>query len=163
VCICPDFEDAQPAWSPDGTRIAFERWEDSSDPELWIMDADDSGTARRLLQERQTGRGPVWSPDGSRIAFAQSSAPTAESYYNRVLLTDGNGSAPVLVEQRAEYVRAIGGWTADGASLVFAVNHVSPANFMQPDLYRLHVATGAVVRLTTGGVTDSPSVDGRGQ
>jgi len=52
--------DSQPAWSPDGTKIAFTRGE------IFVMNADGSG---------QTGLGavgedPAWSPDGTKIAFA---------------------------------------------------------------------------------------------
>lgn len=63
-----------PAWSPDGTRIAFIRSTgDDRAPEadLWVMDADGSGQ----LQITSTGRAerwsaPSWSPDGRRIAYA---------------------------------------------------------------------------------------------
>jgi TolB protein len=57
----PEFD---PAWSPDGTRIAF-RFERNGDPEIWLMNADGSGR-HRLTR----GLSPAWSPDGSRIAYA---------------------------------------------------------------------------------------------
>jgi len=52
---------AFPAWSPDGTRIAFGS---RGDPELWLMNADGTGQQRIGI-----GFAPRWSPDGSRIAF----------------------------------------------------------------------------------------------
>ena len=58
----------QPAWSPDGTRIAFSAGEAFSAPHLrggiYVINAD--GTAVRWVAP---GHGPVWSPDGSKIAF----------------------------------------------------------------------------------------------
>jgi WD40-like Beta Propeller Repeat len=48
-----------PAWSPDGTHIAY-----SGGNVLWVVSADCSGITSML-----GGRSPYWSPDGSRIAF----------------------------------------------------------------------------------------------
>jgi Tol biopolymer transport system component len=61
--------DQMPAWSPDGTRIAWASIRPGSPArELWIMNAD--GTDQRRLTDLGTNPGwPSWSPDGSRIAF----------------------------------------------------------------------------------------------
>ena len=60
-----------PAWSPDGTKIAFasarERVFD-----IYVMNADGNGS-RRLTSSSSDDRYPSWSPDGKRIAFARSS------------------------------------------------------------------------------------------
>lgn len=53
-----------PAWSPDGSRIAFEQakpWPGS----IYVINVDGSG-----LQLLGKGRSPAWSPEGRRIAFA---------------------------------------------------------------------------------------------
>lgn len=54
-----------PAWSPDGRRLAFTNAED-----LWTVRADGSGL-RRLprMRSSEIPRLPSWSPDGTRIAF----------------------------------------------------------------------------------------------
>ena len=59
--------DADPSWSPDGTRIAFSRGT-SSTRDLYIVNANGSGAA--LLTAN--GQDPTWSPDGTEIAFASS-------------------------------------------------------------------------------------------
>ena len=66
---------AQPAWSPDGLRLAFVR-----DGDVWTIDAT-GGNATRLTADGVNSL-PVWSPDGTRLAWLKDStlvaaAPTA--------------------------------------------------------------------------------------
>jgi uncharacterized repeat protein (TIGR01451 family) len=60
-----------PAWSPDGTQIAYDADADGDGrKELWLMNAD--GTGQQLLYEPGTdteARARSWSPDGRYIAF----------------------------------------------------------------------------------------------
>ena len=65
--------DAHPAWSPDGSQIAFYSNRETSSTfifDLYIMDSDGSDE-RRLASSSSIAprQPPVWSPDGSRIAF----------------------------------------------------------------------------------------------
>jgi Tol biopolymer transport system component len=75
--------DLAPAWSPDGTRIAFET--DRNDPnagtcgeqcnwEIYVMNADGSGVSR-LTMNSIPDRHPAWSPDGSRLVFDRNQQP----------------------------------------------------------------------------------------
>lgn len=59
-------ENTEPAWSPDGRRIAFTSYRDGN-AELYVMDAD-GANPKRLTTERQTDNSPAWTPDG-RIVF----------------------------------------------------------------------------------------------
>ena len=54
--------DAQPAWSPDGTKIAFNSDRDGNF-EVYVMDADGSNQTRLTNNPADDG-GPAWSPDG---------------------------------------------------------------------------------------------------
>jgi TolB protein len=60
--------DAQPAWSPDGKRIAFSSNRANGNIDVWVMDAD-GGHPHRLTHADGIDLGPAWSPDGDRIAF----------------------------------------------------------------------------------------------
>jgi Tol biopolymer transport system component len=59
-----------PEYSPDGSRIAYERFGPPwpSPPQVWVMNAD--GSDQRQLTTRGGGW-PSWSPDGRRIVFVR--------------------------------------------------------------------------------------------
>ena len=63
--------DAHPAWSPDGTQIAFVSDRSTQIPsfDLYIMESDGSNVRSLIPSVGTRGHPPVWSPDGSRIAF----------------------------------------------------------------------------------------------
>ena len=72
-------KDEDPAWSPDGTQIAFARHvltQPASnyfalvDVEIWVMNAD--GSNQHALTHSRYDFGPTWSPDGRKIAFSGS-------------------------------------------------------------------------------------------
>ena len=69
--------DKNPAWSPDGKRIAFESY--IGNLEIYVMDAD-GGNQRRLTNNPFTDRSPSWSPDSKRIAFASHRDGNEEIY-----------------------------------------------------------------------------------
>lgn len=61
-----DGQDYRPRWSPDGSRIVFQRF-DGDRSFLWTMDADGSNLEPLGVEGSQ----PSWSPDGTRIAFCR--------------------------------------------------------------------------------------------
>ena len=55
----------QPAWSPDGTQIAYRR----HDPDdIVVMDADGTG-GRTVTRDALNPWSPAWSPDGTKLAI----------------------------------------------------------------------------------------------
>ncbi|HWC24420.1 MAG TPA: serine hydrolase [Flexivirga sp.] len=91
--------DSAPAWSPDGSQLAFLRASDGP-AQVWLLPA--AGGEATQLTELPLGAGaPLWSPDGTRIAFG---APV-----DRAAATDGSdtSSAPIVTD-RVDY-------QADGA------------------------------------------------
>ena len=58
-----------PAWSPDGTRLAFVRYSAGA-VHLYVMNADGSGVTQLTHENYHDLGRPAWSPDGTRIAFA---------------------------------------------------------------------------------------------
>lgn len=60
--------DTDPAWSPDGSRIAFVSTR-SGNADLWVMDVDGGGLVQ-VTDNEGSVRFPNWSPDGSMIAYS---------------------------------------------------------------------------------------------
>jgi tricorn protease-like protein len=67
---------SMPAWSPDGTMIAFEGRVAGGPSDLYVMDADGSNI-RRLTNDPSPDIYPQWSPDGSTIAYSSGARPEA--------------------------------------------------------------------------------------
>jgi WD40-like Beta Propeller Repeat len=59
--------DAAPAWSPDGTKIAFTSARDGNG-EIYTMNADGTGQTK-ITNNPAHDQAPAWSPDGAKIAF----------------------------------------------------------------------------------------------
>ena len=113
----PDKESANPAWSPDGKRIAFESNRDGN-YEIYVTDTDDS-KVRRLTHTKgksKSSENPDWSPDGRRIAFESNRDGKSEIY-----LMDADGSNV----KRVTYTPGGGrgtehpAWSPDGKRIAF--------------------------------------------
>ena len=61
----PDIDDCDPAWSPDGKRIAFSS---GLAKQIYTMDVDGSNVVK-LTDEDVKCYEPSWSPDGKKIVF----------------------------------------------------------------------------------------------
>jgi len=59
---------SRPAFSPDGRRLAFERWQVGRNQDLWIM-APDGSDPHPVSVDPGREMSPSWMPDGRRLAF----------------------------------------------------------------------------------------------
>lgn len=71
--------DGDPAWSPDGGRIAFVSNREGNQ-DVYVMNADGSGVVNLTQSPAAQDRGPAWSPDGRRIAFDSDRGGNQEIY-----------------------------------------------------------------------------------
>jgi Tol biopolymer transport system component len=87
-------EDSEPAWSPDGTRLAFTRTIDRRRSfQIYVMRADGKGV-RRITRGR-FDYSPSWSPDGRWIAYRSNGAL-------RIVHPDGTGGRRVHTRSPTE-------------------------------------------------------------
>lgn len=66
----PILDPGDPAWSPDGKKLAF-----VANSAIWTVNA--RGKGRKLVLDRPEGfpGHPAWSPDGSKLVFSDHAAP----------------------------------------------------------------------------------------
>ena len=66
--------DRQPAWSPDGSQIAFTSETGADTSQIWVVNAD--GSKKQRLTDavaHQQDEDPAWSPDGKTLVYASNS------------------------------------------------------------------------------------------
>lgn len=95
-----DKVDSAPAWSPDGTRLAFESTRGGADHEIYVVDLE-TGAVTQLTDNAVHDEGPAWSPDGRFIAFTRAADAVAAGDI-WVMASDGSGQRALLTTSIAE-------------------------------------------------------------
>jgi len=137
----PNVSDFHPAFSPDGSKIAFSRnWD------LYMMNADGSNQINLIAPFTVSESFPRWSPDGSKMSFVLGGSETAEVYTMNPFGTN-------LSRLTNNSVYDFGSkWSPDGTKIVF-----TSALFGGYGIYTMNV-DGSGGRALTGGNQDtSPS------
>jgi Tol biopolymer transport system component len=130
--------DRIPAWSPDGSQIAFMKA--SFNPDLYVMNANGTNV-RRLTDAVDEDCCPDWSPDGSKIVFHSRRSNQQFDIY--VMNADGSNER-VLASHPAYDGTAT--WSPDGTKIVFRTTR-----FNGNDIAVMNADGSNVHRITTGG------------
>jgi dipeptidyl aminopeptidase/acylaminoacyl peptidase len=149
-----DYDDTQPAWSPDGRFIAFVSNRDKEpdatfNTDLWLVAADnpDQGkTMIRLTHNPGEDEQPAWSPDGKWITYITTTSPELIWYGIRQLaIVSAQGGAPQLLTKKLD--RNVGNprFAPDGKSIYFIWEDSG-----EQRLARIPSGGGEVVRVIEG-------------
>lgn len=90
----PQKQNYLPAWSPDGSKIAFTSNRDGN-PEIYVMNKDGSGL-RRMTNHPAIDVNPTWSPTGNQIAWVSERTGTPKIY---IMNVDGTGQRTLVNEE----------------------------------------------------------------
>jgi hypothetical protein len=101
-----------PAWSPDGTRIAFDSNRDSARFDIYVASADGS-SVQRIGGTAADDTEPSWSPDGSQIVFTSEATGNQDLY---VMNADGSGLRRLTSKKAPE---SNPDWSPDGTQIAF--------------------------------------------
>ena len=91
-----DWNDTDPQWSPDGTRIAFvsdrtgKAYDDSRNTDVWVIPST-GGELTKISDHPFDDESPRWSPDGKKILFAGQA--TSRHQFPKLYLADSSGGA----------------------------------------------------------------------
>ena len=103
--------DEYPAWSPDGTKIAFHSYRDGN-WEIYVMNADGSEQTRLTYNPGEDTH-PNWSPDGTHLVFNSATVGYTDIY---LINADGTGLTQLTSDPAPEYDPA---WSPDGRLIAF--------------------------------------------
>jgi Tol biopolymer transport system component len=115
--------DLQPAWSPDGTQIAFTSTRDRNVSEdfnfnVYKMLADGSSQLR-LTKNLANDQAPTWSPGGTKVAF-QSDRNGNWEIYTMKAKPEGRRNRPVNLTKDAASMDVRPTWSPNGKMIAYS-------------------------------------------
>jgi dipeptidyl aminopeptidase/acylaminoacyl peptidase len=143
------WNDSDPHWSPDGTRIAFvsnrtgKEYDENRNSDVWVIPAD-GGSLTRISDHDEPDNSPRWSPDGKTIAFI---GMMREREHPKIWLApSGGGAASVLAANGLDLIPQGLDWSEDGKSLYFETGVKG-----EDHLFRVDLAGKSIAQVTSGG------------
>jgi dipeptidyl aminopeptidase/acylaminoacyl peptidase len=162
-----EYDDDQPQWSPDGTRIAFagarhEDWDIDPVQDILVVDAD-GGETTMVTGFDGWCQFPSWSPDGTRIAYQYTPGRFDDPRHGQIAVVDlATGARTILtasLDRNCSAYPPIREPLWDGENILFAVEDGGNTH-----LYRVASDGSREPELVVGGelnVTGYDQVGGR--
>jgi TolB protein len=140
-----------PAWSPDGSRIAYVSFENKK-PVVYVHNLA-TGQRQAVANFKGSNSAPAWSPDGSRLAVVLSRDGGTQIF---VMNADGSGARRLMTSSAIDTEPY---FSPDGQLVYFTSDRGG-----SPQIYRVPVAGGDAQRVTfEGSYNVSPRVSPDGK
>ena len=159
-----NFDESDPAWSPDGSQLAFisnhaEDPDRTGTSDIFIVEAHTGATPRKLLTVYSPDRQRlVWSPDGRTLAFIQGFEPKYYAYnQERLAVVPAAGGEPHVLTAELDRGVTQAEFTPDGSALTFLVE-----DDQRTYLAKVAVGGGNVERVSENGAVLSEISSGGG-
>ena len=147
----PERQNSLPAWSPDGTKIAFTSFRDGN-AEIYVMNKDGGGL-RRMTNNPMIDTSPTWSPTGSQLAWVSDRTGNPKIY---VMNADGTGQRLLIADGKSDRPT----WSRGKFNEIAYASQTGPGY----DVKIYSFATGESVKITDGiGTNESPSFSPNGR
>ncbi|HEX8897746.1 MAG TPA: DPP IV N-terminal domain-containing protein, partial [Chthoniobacterales bacterium] len=144
-----DWNDSDPQWSPDGRRIAFvsnrtgHEYDENRNTDVWVINADGSGTLTKISDHEEADNQPRWSPDGKTIAFA---GEVHERDHPQIWLAPASGgAASTLAANGLDLIPGQLEWSDDAKSIYFETGVKGELH-----LFRVDLPSKSVIKVTSG-------------
>ena len=133
-----DWNDSDPQWSPDGTRIAFvsnrtgKEYDENRNTDVWVISSD-GGPLTKISDHEEADNSPRWSPDGKTIAFT---GELHDRDHPKIWLAPATGGTPsVLAVNNLDLIPTGLEWT-DANSLHFETGIKGESQLFRVDLQK---------------------------
>jgi len=145
-----DWVVSDPQFSPDGKRVSFTtnptpKADDGSLSDVYIVNADGSGSPRKLYENAGPDAGARWSPDGKWISFSSRDAKMGALGFQRLYIISAEGGAPRAVAPNYDNNVPPVEWSRDGSTLYFSGTHRTTSQ-----IFSVPSAGGEVKMISSG-------------
>jgi len=155
-----DFDDEQPAWSPDGKLLAFRSNRSAPDPDrtydtnIWVVSADNTDKGAHLTQVTTnpgSDGSPAWSPDGKWITYVTQLDPKLLVYAtHHIAVSPATGGQAKVLTLAFDRMSRSPHFSPVGQFIYFIADDDGTQ-----DLFRISAASGEITRAISGHVVVS--------
>ena len=147
----PDRQNYLPAWSPDGSKLAFTSNRDGN-PEIYVMNKEGGGI-RRMTNNPAIDVSPTWSPTGTQLAWVSDRTGQPKIYLMNV---DGTGQRLLVGDPKSDRPT----WSRGKFNEIAYAASTGPGY----DIKIYSFATGEATKITDGiGSNESPAFSPNGR